>query len=383
MIVCVILAKDELVEVDKNQLADFQKRLSQTSEEFTNAKKQCDEDLEAANYQLAKQKDAKKKENEKLRYAREKVQKQLVGGGWPKGFASDFAEFLQTRTELQSLRNKDEMQWNQLTLFRADPVPDDNAENINNSIYRAVQAFQASCKSKLPSKVKSCVAFLTEHPKKPTAVSNVTKEVTTTLTSTSVGVDRFDFNDMPGHTPWVAACRTYQKPDPSDCFPLQGIGCMLQNLTETPTSFFLVPIKVLVDSGLTVLADFHSFLCQKSGQERLKGNIQCITLSEPKEILFVPFGYLTLPFAHPVPGDEKSKTSAFWHFPVLHKAAYQAMDPKVWMPVVKLNRDYLQPMIGQQIWKQRFELWEKIQSAEAWNSLNPDVSAEGRADTLT
>ena len=74
----------------------------------------------------------------------------------------------------------------------------------------------------------------------------------------------------------------------------------------------MIPVKVLVENGLTILGDLHQFGNQVSGAKIIKDNAHLVTLLSPSQVLWIPYGMYPVAIAREPEGEIKEAFSSIW-----------------------------------------------------------------------
>ena len=111
------------------------------------------------------------------------------------------------------------------------------------------------------------------------------------------------FEDEEGSEPWVVSLRSNHPRVGPGGIPLPGVGCLLQHVSGTAVSFLIVPVKVFVESGLTVLNDVATFANTESSCKTIEKHGWLVTLYDQSKALYVPYSWFPIPIARDPDGN--------------------------------------------------------------------------------
>ena len=56
---------------------------------------------------------------------------------------------------------------------------------------------------------------------------------------------------------------------------------------------------------------------------------------------------------------------SFWHYPILNVNLAKEVPHQCWTSIAEWNKAYMQPLVGQAIWKERLAVFQKLEEARA------------------
>ena len=157
------------------------------------------------------------------------------------------------------------------------------------------------------------------------------------------------FEEDEGSFPWVVTIRSMLLRCGPGGFPLPGCGALVQLCEDSSASMtiIIVPVKILVDNGLTILSDLAQFANTEAGSKHVEKSGWAVTLFKSDQVLYIPFGFYPIPIARE-PDDEKGDmTASIWCKPVWAKHCIQGLPQPHWVPIVNVNKQHMQALSGQ------------------------------------
>ena len=102
------------------------------------------------------------------------------------------------------------------------------------------------------------------------------------------------FEDDEGSFPWVVAIRSMLLHCGPEGFPLPGCGALVQLCEDSSASMtiIIVPVKILVDKGLTILSDLAQFANTEAVSKHVEKSGWAVTLFKSDQALYIPFVFL-------------------------------------------------------------------------------------------
>ena len=202
----------------------------------------------------------------------------------------------------------------------------------------------------------------------------------------------WSFEEDDGASPLVLALRSNAKRMGAGCFPLPGIGAWVQlSLHECPNAragaatVVAVPVSSLVEAGLTILADLHTFACTASGGKVIRESAVVATLHSERQLLWIPYGFFPFVVAREPETDESSNKlchASLWVKTVFHPSLCRAVSHPVWTPINNMNIEHLQHLSGQKLWQSRKVTYEKLTAERAALMLQFEDTSTGGGRSL-
>ena len=185
----------------------------------------------------------------------------------------------------------------------------------------------------------------------------------------------------------MLALRSNAKRIGAGCFPLPGIGAWVQlSLHECPNAragaatVVAIPVLSLVEAGLTILADLHTFACTESGSKVIRESAVVATLHSERQLLWLPYGFFPFVVAREPETDESSNKlchASLWVKTVFHPSLCRAVSHPVWTPINNMNIEHLQHLSGQKLWQSRKVTYEKLTAERAALMLQFEDTSTG------
>lgn len=360
--------KSELADIDHHAIDAFEVKVAQTVQETKEEKERADKLFEAAKYLKDEEKGAEHKSQMKERYQRSKLAGKLEHGG----FGGQFAKVVTSKVAaehgepLESIKGESYLNLTSLMLF-------EDSDEFGFEMIKSIKSYQERSSGNLTAKIKSTLTFLDENEAKSSAAAPV--KVLDGSGSIPDGLPNLGkklgmkseplFEDEEGSEPWVVSLRSnHQRVGPGG-IPLPGVGCLLQHVSGAAVSFLIVPVKVFVEAGLTVLNDVATFANTESGSKLIEKHGWLVTLYDQSKALYVPYSWFPIPIARDPEDDKSPKISTFWSKPIFGKLLARATPESEWIPIVNNNREHLQALSGQKLWKRRLTVFDKLVTERA------------------
>ena len=364
--------KEELSDIDHHAIDSFESKVAQTIQEIKEETERAEKLFEAAKYLKDEEKGAEHKAKMKERYQRSKLAGKLEHGGFGGQFARVVTSMVAAEhgEPMTSIKNESELNLTSLMLF-------DEGDEFGFQMVGWVKEYQEKSSGNLNAKIQTTLTFLDENEAKSSAAApvkvldgsgNLPGDLPNLCQKLGMKSTPM-FEDEEGSEPWVVSIRSnHQRVGPGG-IPLPGIGCVLQHVGGAAVSFLIVPVKVLVESGLTVLNDVATFANTESGSKAIEKHGWLVTLYDQGKALYVPYSMYPIPIARDPDDDKQPKVGTFWSKPVFNKQLAQATPEGEWIPIVNNNREHLQALSGQKLWKRRLTVFDKLVTERAAQML--------------
>ena len=278
------------------------------------------------------------------------------------------------KSEENHLQPQDNVDWESLAIWDAE---EDHCQS--KELVQKVKKFQASFSVSFEDKCKSCQRFLNEYEEKKGVMVQIPWGQEKHNLGQQLGVPGGnEFVGEPGADPWLIAEQPNCWRFGPSAFPLPGFACMLSLAAfSPPMSLIAIPLLDIVQAGLVTLSDLPNFLETAPGAELVKKIGTVINMTHSGQCVYVPYGYWIIPIGRDsnLESKDDAPPTYMWHFPMFIKSAFKKINNRVWQPLKLLNFEHLRKLSGQEVWKQRLTLLEKVSSDKAWELLNPDLVA--------
>lgn len=371
--------KAELPEIDKTGLEDFRNQLAQAIAELNTEKEKATIMHDAAKYLLQQIGTEARKKKQADRYQRVKLATRLTKSGSSHEKVSSVVAELVAAEAVSPVPTtaSDTVSWTSIMLF-------DDTNEQGKTILAACDKYAGDC-ADTSGKIESLKKHMKSQSKQGGMVcvsTSWTSDKKSTLSEDIGLVNPLMCEDRPGAAAWLASATSFCLRSGPSNFPLPGVSCLIRLAEATfPVTVVAIGLKPVVEAGLTVLSDLLQFAATDSGAKIVKDSSTAITLNSTSQILYLPMGMYPLFFARESDKDETG-VGSIWVKTLMSKTFLLAMDAPVWPPVGVVNREVLQKLSGQQVWKSRMEAWDKLAAERAWQvigappTLNEVAAAE-------
>ena len=334
----------------------------------------CSGDLiENAKYLAAEKSRLAHSEQMKVHATKKKLTDSMVKGGFPNTLAKHLADLMHAEqgNPVPNVTAPDQIRHDCIMRFDAD-----DGTEISAAVLGEVRRYQEACSQSISAKSKTLHSYLDSEKSKasvatPVRVFGADQERTADnmpdLTVAMLLLGGSSYEDLDGASPWLISQRSFAERMGAAAYPLPGFPSLIQ-LAQTsyaPTSFLLIPVQALVDSGLTVLQDLLKFLSQDAGVDVIKQASLFVTLDKPSEVLWLPWGMLPVPIGREPYSEKTPRSTTYWVKTFFTASESLKISHQAFTALELLNKPHLKKLSGQKIWKARLDIYEKLVSARA------------------
>jgi len=373
--------KDELPDIDKTSLPGWKARLVQARAELDESVAAAETHHDTVKHLLGKASAVKRKQQQSARYQRVKMAGKLTKLGCPEKLATLISD-LEQSPGTPGPTAADTLNWCGVMLF-----DDSNAQG--EKVLKAVDDYSA-CQVDIATKTKSLISFLNKETAKVGAMVAVPAKTGAQAKSFNLAealglVNGLLFEEDKGNCGWLTAADSWNLRRGAAQVPLPGLSG-LYRLAKTegepvPVTLLATNLQPIIQAGLTILSDLVQFSSTDSGAKVVRDSSLAITLTNYKQVAYIPMGFNVMYFAHD-DGDDKGSTGVLWHKCLMSKFFLTATPAQVWPAVALMNRESLVRAQGQKSFKERLAVFEKFQAERAWETLAVPQTLDEVADAI-
>jgi hypothetical protein len=344
---------DDLESLKLSGLEAMQNRANFATTALDDAETEAGEHLEAMNFLISEKTKEVKATGDHHRYVRSKVQSRMLTAGWTKTFAESFVTRLDNKPDITA--NLDSFTPTSVQLWT-------HESEVGKAMLDKIKDYRAKATMNIEDRRGILAKSLEQKPQWLGCVTRVDH-----------GEHKFDdwgFPEKPiglddvGTSPWLICMRQFAWRYGPHSWPMPGLGCFVQNLSEECLEVYMImpPVTAAIEQGISV-KDMQAFLETGSGQTLFtKEGIIVKLPAGPDAVMWVPYGYVAVPIAFVDPqADEKqqkehsNKVAFLWCWTPFVPCMATRIDDQTltWTAIVAWNRDHMAKNSTQTIWADR------------------------------
>ena len=295
-------------------------------------------------------------------YQKRKWSGKLIKAGWGKECAAAAIAAMIDSEPVTMYGVEGELKWVAAMMF-------DDTEGYGKDIYGAINELQLKCGQEVDGKKTSVIDFLKENESKTGALVKILGgDQVPQLKNRITGLpeEGAQWHHDAGSAPWLIAAKSRAWRFGPCGMPLVGIGCFVQLCAGSPPmTFLLIPGEHLSKAGLVNFVDAPKFFETDGGAKLVRDVSLYFTLEKITQIAYIPYSVVAIPISGLYTDEVNSKSgpdiSVCWHYPILNSKMAKDMSDQCWNSIVEWNKGYMTPLSGQPIWKERLDVFSKLE----------------------